>query len=82
MSPRMLRIILTLSSISFAVLWTAGMYALWSLGLWLDMPPTTAGIVILVIAGGVVGVMWDKRFGKWFLEHFAPDSGNRDTRNL
>ena len=73
MSPRALRIALTLSSISFAVLSTAAMYALWTQGLfWPDMP-STPGTVILVAGGVVAGVLWHRQFGRWFLEFFGPD---------
>jgi hypothetical protein len=61
-------------SIIAAVLWTAAIYALWTLGLmWPEMPPSTAGTVILVASGVVFGVLMHRWFGPRFLEIFGPD---------
>jgi membrane protein DedA with SNARE-associated domain len=71
MSPRTT---LVLSSILFAVLWTAGM-------LWWSAPLDAASTVILIVAGGIVGLLWYWLFGRWFRWHFGLDRNYRRTGN-
>ena len=71
MSPRTK---LALSSIVFAVLWTAGM-------LWWSAPIEVAQTVIFVISGGIAGLLWYWLFGMWYRWHFGLDRDYRSTRN-
>jgi len=55
-SKMSLQSLLVLSSIGFAILWTAGMYS--------SMPPeNTAKTIFLIIAGALAGLAW---FGGWY----------------
>jgi hypothetical protein len=55
---------LKLSSLAFAVMWTAMMW-------WWNAPLETAGLVILAIAGAICGLLWYWLYGKWFRWHFG-----------
>ena len=52
-----------LSSLIFAVLWTATMW-------WWNRPFDTAQIVILVICGVLCGLGWHFGYGRWFRWYF------------
>jgi hypothetical protein len=54
---------LKLSAVFFAVFWTAAM-------VWWNVPDT-AGLVILVITGGIAGLLWYWLYGKWYRRYFA-----------
>jgi hypothetical protein len=63
------RTVLTLSSVAFAVLWTAGMLFVWNEMMW--WPGKSA--VIWVIAGGICGLLWHRSYGEWFRQHYGLD---------
>jgi len=66
------------SSVAFAVLLTAAVFAMWDKGMILPgTAPHVAGIVALVIAGGIAGVVWHWWMGRWYRDYFELD---RDYR--
>jgi hypothetical protein len=69
---------LTLSSISFALLWTAGMLFFEFAGALGGKPPDTPGAIalfvgIFLIAGAFAGLSWHWAYGAWFREYFELD---------
>jgi hypothetical protein len=90
MSPRMLRIVLTLTSFAFGATFAAVMYLVIFKG-WLLLTVYWAnpkhyewmsnhewiGYVLFALSGVVAGFYWHKRFGQWYLEYFG---ANRDVK--
>jgi hypothetical protein len=69
---------LTLSSISFALLWTAGMLFFGFAGALGGAPPDTPRAIalfvgIFLIAGALAGLYWHRAYGAWFREYFELD---------
>jgi hypothetical protein len=70
------RTVLTLSSVAFAVLWTAGMLFVWNEIMWWPGKSDVMGVVvsvIWVIAGGFCGLGWHRGYGEWFRQHYGLD---------
>ena len=55
---------LKVSSVAFAVMWTAMMF-------WWSIAFETVPVVILAACGVVAGTLWYWLYGKWFRWYFA-----------
>ena len=67
---------LTVSSVVFAGLWTAGMLFVWNEMMWWPGKSDVMGVVgavMWVIAGGICGLLWHRSYGEWFRQHYGLD---------
>jgi hypothetical protein len=58
---------LVLSSLFFAVAWTAVMW-------WWTAPVSTVDLVILIVSGAITGLLWYWMFG-WWMRRYGRHTG-------